>query len=234
MMKTPVHPEVIFFDYGHTLAADTSDRYGDIRRYLAGKGIELEKDDFEKAWAAAEQFATEYRQQHGRRKWIRDRFWFQTCKTFLNALTGEDSAALAEEMHAVQFFTNTLYPDTIDTLRTLRERGYRLGVISNWDAPTLHSQFDRFGMTPYFDHILASWQAEADKPHPQIFATAMDALKVSPEKAIHIGDSWECDVMGAREVGITPVWVNESGAPVPDGSDVLQIRERRDLLEIVA
>jgi putative hydrolase of the HAD superfamily len=232
MIQTTFRPEVIFFDYGHTLAADTSDHYGDIERYLRNHGIEVTRPEFETAWAAAEQYATEYREKHGTRKWQRDRFWFQTCKRFLDALTGEDCTGLAEEMHSVQFFTNTLYPDTIHTLRKLRERGYRLGVISNWDAPTLHSQFDRFGMTPYFDHILASWQAEADKPDPHIFITAMEALSIGPENAVHIGDSWRCDVEGARGVGITPVWVNEAGEPVPDGSDVLQIRERCDLLDI--
>ena len=61
----------------------------------------------------------------------------------------------------------------------------------------------------------------------------MAALNVAPECAVHVGDSWGCDVEGARSVGITPVWVNEEGAPTPDGSDVLEIRVRADLLEIV-
>ena len=232
-MSTNLHPEVIFFDYGNTLCADSDDRFGDIRRYLAGHGIDLGAKAFAVGWDAAEAYAGSYRVVHGRRTRKRDRFWYHFCRAFLVSAIGDEAGELAEEMHATQFFTNTIYPDTISTLTELRARGYRLGVISNWDAPTLAAQFDRFGMAPFFEHILPSFEAEADKPDPHIFHTAMAALDAAPERAIHVGDSWGCDVEGARAVGITPVWVNEEGAPAPDGSDVLEIRTRADLLEIV-
>jgi len=225
---------VIFFDYGNTLVSESPDRYGDIARYLAGHGLVLDRERFERGWAAAEAYAGEYRKQNGLRTWLRDRFWFTFCQTFLERAFDGQASRLAEEMHAVQFFTNEIYPDTLSTLAELRRRGYRLGVISNWEAPTLPSLFDRFGMTPYFEHILPSRDAEAGKPHPHVFEKALGAFGVAPDRAVHVGDSFGCDVVGARGVGMVPVWVNPHDEAPPDGMPVLQIRRLTDVLRLVA
>ena len=228
-----LQPDAIFFDYGHTLVADTDDKYRDVTRYLAERGIDIDRAEFDRGWQAAEAYSKAYGVRNGGRKWLRDRYWYTFCREFLVNALGEEAADLADEMYATQFFTNTIYPDTIDVLRELRARGYSLGVISNWEAPTLYSQFDRFGMTQFFTHILPSREAEAGKPHPHIFRVALHALGVEPERAVHVGDSYSCDVIGARDIGITPIWVNPNGEPTPDGADVLQIRTRTDLLELV-
>ena len=234
LSATQLHPDVIFFDYGNTLASDSTERYSDIARYLVQHGLSLDHESFERGWAAAERYAAEYRRNNGRRTWLKDRVWFTFCRTFLEHAFDETAGGLAEEMHAVQFFTNQLYPDTLSTLRELRLRGYRLGVISNWEAPTLHSQFDRFGMTGYFELILPSREAEASKPDPHIFRAALGAMNVGPDRAIHVGDSYDCDVIGARGVGITPVSLNREGSAAPDGEPVLQILALSDILDVVA
>ncbi|HNZ39587.1 MAG TPA: HAD family hydrolase [Candidatus Latescibacteria bacterium] len=229
-----LRPDVIFFDYGNTLVKDTEDWFGDISRYLAPLGMELTEDRFRIGKAAAEHYAGSYRQKNGTRTRLEDRFWFNYCKAFLEAAFGDGAGRLAEEMHAVQFFTNEIYPDTHAVLRELRRRGYRLGVISNWEAPTLPSLFERFQLTQYFEKILPSRDAEASKPDPLIFQKAMSALAVKPEDAVHVGDSFPCDVEGAQGVGITPVWLNEKGGAAPDGSSVLQIRNLSGLLSLLA
>ncbi len=228
-------PDAIFFDYGNTLAADSDDRFGDIRSYAESAGLpELTRESFDRGWTAAEQFAAGYREAQGARRWKSDRFWYRFCRAFLEAAYGPDTGQLAEQMHRTQFFTNTLYPDTASTLQELRTRGYRLGVISNWDAPTLKDNFRRFGIDGFFDHILPSWEAEANKPHPEIFMTALRALDVTPERAVHVGDSFHCDVMGAFDMGITPVWVNPEGLPRPEPVPVREVKNLSDLLIIIA
>lgn len=229
-----LHPEVVFFDYGNTLVKDTEDWYGDISRYVARFGLELTEGRFVAGKEEAERFAGTYRAIHGTRTRLEDRFWFNYCRTFLRSAFDDRAENLAEEMHAVQFFTNEIYPETVPTLAELRRRGYRLGVISNWEAPTLPSLFERFNMTQYFGKILPSREAEASKPDPRIFQLAMEALRVTPERAVHVGDSFSCDVMGARGVGITPVWLNEKGDASPlQTSPVLQIRNLTGLLDLL-
>ena len=230
-----IAPKAIFFDYGNTLVEDTTDKYGDIDRYVQSIGYPaLTREQFDAAWGAAEAFTGKYRSVHGKRTWKKDRFWYTVCREFLVAAFGEDAAAHAETMHATQFFTNTIYPDTIGTLEELKRRGYRLGVISNWDAPTLHENFERFGMTKYFDHILPSYEAEANKPHPHIFEVAMNALGVAPADSMHVGDSYGCDVMGAIGVGATPVWIDrDEDTPAGKPEGLIEIRTLGDLLGIV-
>ena len=226
-------PDAIFFDYGDTLVQDTTDRYGDIRRYLLGRGIDLGRAGYERGWAAAEAYAGAYRAAHGDRTRKEDRFWYTFCRTFLAGAVGPQAEPLAEDMHAVQFFTNEVYPDTISTLEELRRRGYRLGIISNWEAPTLPHLCDRFGLSPFFDLILPSCEAEASKPNPHIFHVALAALAVAPDHAIHIGDSFGSDIVGARRVGITPVWLSPDDARAPDSEPLLRIHTRRDVLDLV-
>jgi HAD superfamily hydrolase (TIGR01549 family) len=225
-----LHPRVVFFDYGNTLVRDTDDWFGDISRYLVPFGFIMTPEAFARGKAAADGYLGEYRSSHGSRTNLADRFWYHYCKMLLEGALGTEAGELAERMHSVQFFTNTIYPDTINVLTDLQKRGYRLGVISNWEAPTLPSLCDQFGLTRFFDFILPSREAEASKPDPLIFQKAMDALQVRPEHAVHVGDSFSCDVMGARGVGITPIWVNEEGDTSPDASPVLQIANLTELL----
>lgn len=233
MSTKKLRPEAIFFDYGHTLVADSEHSFRDIAKFLSDRGIEIDRETYDRGWKAAHVFSDDYKAQNGERKWLRDRYWYTFLREFLIHALGEDPGELADEMYATQFYENTIYPDTIDVLRELRKRGYKLGVISNWEAPTLYGQFDHFGMTQFFTHILPSREAEASKPHPHIFRVALHALGVEPENAIHVGDSYEADVIGARDMGITPVWINRFGTETPDGKQVLQIRTRTDLLDLV-
>ena len=230
-----ISPTAIFFDYGNTLAEDTTDKYGDILRYTKSIGLpDLDKDRFNAGWKAAEAFSGSYRKAHGHLTKMEDRFWYQFCRDFLIGAFGEEAGKHAEDMWKTQFFTNTMYDDTIPTLKELKKRGYRLGVISNWEAPTLHDNFARFEMTEYFDHILPSYEAEAGKPHERIFNIALDALGVKPEESMHVGDSYGCDVIGALGVGIRPVWIEQNQtAPADKPDDLLVINTLSDLLNIV-
>ena len=65
--------------------------------------------------------------------------------------------------------------------------------------------------------ILVSGELGVGKPDPRIFDRALAMLDVPPRQAVHVGDSLEADVAGARASGIGAVWVNRSGVPAPTG-----------------
>ncbi len=94
-----------------------------------------------------------------------------------------------------------LFPDAFPTLHLLRERGYRLGVISNWSW-NLPELCDGLGLTPLFEQIVTSARVGTSKPHAAIFQHALHAMHVSPAEAVHVGDNRIADVMGARAVGM--------------------------------
>lgn len=90
-----------------------------------------------------------------------------------------------------------------EVLGELKQRGYKLGAVSNWDA-LLPGVLDCTGLSQYFDYIAASALERVAKPNPRIFQIVLDRLGISPQEAVHIGDS-EDDVKGASAAGVRPI-----------------------------
>lgn len=103
-----------------------------------------------------------------------------------------------------------LYPETMDTLVSLRTRGFQLGVISNFDS-RLFGLLDGFRISQFFDPIVISTRAGAAKPAVEIFVQALEAHNVRLEEALHVGDSLHADIAGAQAAGLLPVLIDRQG-----------------------
>ena len=101
-----------------------------------------------------------------------------------------------------------LFADTLDTLEALRRRGLLLGLVSNtmWPGEYHRRELDRFGMTPYFEHTVFSADVGVWKPQPDIYHLSLDALRVSAQEAIFVGDTPQHDIVGAQGVGMRAVY----------------------------
>ena len=97
--------------------------------------------------------------------------------------------------------------DTLDTLRVLKERGLKLGVVSNTyqRGAVLEAQLTEAGASPYIDVAVFSSEMGLRKPHPSLFETPLAELGVAPEEAVFVGDSPEADIQGAQAVGMRAV-----------------------------
>lgn len=95
-------------------------------------------------------------------------------------------------------------PEVHALLGELRGAGYHLGIISNWDA-SLSRHCDEQGLSPYFDGIHASMLVGSSKPDAGIFRHALAQAGVAPQRALHVGDNYYADVLGARAVGMQPL-----------------------------
>ena len=100
-----------------------------------------------------------------------------------------------------------VFDDVRPALESLRRRGLRLAVVSNWDA-RLGPLLERLSLAGYFDAILISAEAGFAKPSPEIFAAAATRLGVSPAAVLHVGDSEREDVAGARGAGLSAVRID--------------------------
>jgi putative hydrolase of the HAD superfamily len=107
------------------------------------------------------------------------------------------------------------YPEVPDVLRELRARGDALIVVSNWDC-SLSGWLEGAGLRDLVDDVVSSAAVGAAKPDPAIFAAGLERAGARPGDAVHVGDSPDNDVAGARAAGIRPVLVSREGAP-PDG-----------------
>jgi len=119
------------------------------------------------------------------------------------------------------------YPEVPGVLARLRAGGARLAVVSNWDV-SLHDVLERTGLRALVDAVVISAELGVAKPDPAIFRAALDRLGVGPDGALHVGDSLEDDVAGARAAGLEAVLVARNGAVAPEG-----VRAVRSLAELV-
>ena len=117
----------------------------------------------------------------------------------------------------------TLYDDTVPTLAHLRDAGFKLAIVSNWDTP-LDPLTERLGIAHYFDVIVASHDARvrSAKPDPHIFNYTLAAIGVSAEEAVHVGDTYEADIIGAKGVGIRPILIDRDGTQTGRWQETIQ------------
>jgi putative hydrolase of the HAD superfamily len=92
-------------------------------------------------------------------------------------------------------------------LESLRERGLRLGLVSNAFDPgwLLHRDLERMGLEQRLDFSVFSSEVGTRKPHRAIFDRALAALGAEPERSLFVGDRLYEDVRGAGELGMTTV-----------------------------
>ena len=112
------------------------------------------------------------------------------------------------------------YPEVPAALGRLRAGGARLAVVSNWDG-SLHEVLERTGLRARVDAVVISAELGAAKPDPAIFRAALERLGATAAEAMHVGDSVETDVAGARAAGLEAVLVARNGAQSPDGVRVV-------------
>jgi putative hydrolase of the HAD superfamily len=110
-----------------------------------------------------------------------------------------------------KFFAEPIHwiadPEALPTLRTLRQRGLTLGVISNFDY-RLYRILDGLGLGHWFDSITISSEAGYAKPSTTVFETALARHQVAAGEAVHVGDSEHLDVIGASGAGLTAVLID--------------------------
>jgi putative hydrolase of the HAD superfamily len=129
-------------------------------------------------------------------------------------LDGADLESVLGALLAALRFTP--YPDVVPALAALRARGNRLIVVSNWDV-SLHEALHGSGLDALVDGAVASAELGVAKPDPAIFVHALELAGVAAEAALHVGDSFEADVVGARAAGIAAVLVCRDGERGPAG-----------------
>ena len=100
--------------------------------------------------------------------------------------------------------TFVLYDDVLSVFSALKQRQLILGLLTNARKSSI-SRNRYLGLEPHLDLVITSGELGVDKPHPAIFKDALNKAGVEAAEAVHVGDQYELDVIGARQVGITPV-----------------------------
>lgn len=101
-----------------------------------------------------------------------------------------------------------LFPETIEVLEYFKQKGYKMGVISD-TSPSLQYTLEQLGIAKYFTSFTASSLVGAGKPSPIIFNAALSAQNVKAEDSIFVDDT-KCEADGARDLGFTSFWLDRS------------------------
>lgn len=130
-----------------------------------------------------------------------------------DALPATATLSFAELGEAVlEAFRFVVFPEVEAELGALRDRGIPLVVCSNWDV-SLHEVLERTGLSRYLDGVVTSAELGVSKPDPAPFRAALALVGAPPpDEALHVGDTVDEDVAGARAAGIPAVLIDRDGS----------------------
>jgi putative hydrolase of the HAD superfamily len=225
----------VFFDAGLTLIEAAASSEEVCTLVCARHGYEVSEEAVRRALPAARayllgQFGNE--EHWVSEEGVRDLF-VQFYTIVFRQIDGlSHPRALAEEVY--DEYQNPAcwrpYPDVIPVLEELQRRGLILGVISDWGTG-LQPMFLELGLARYFDVMVVSAAVGVSKPNPHVFQLALARAGVEAREAIHVGDRYDTDVLGARAVGLTPVLLDRSGSL--EGADCVVIRSLEEVLALL-
>ncbi|MHB8469139.1 MAG: HAD family hydrolase [Gaiellaceae bacterium] len=219
--------EAVLFDWGGTLAQWTwSDELLDAGHAAGFRAIGREPSS-----ALTERFRAELLPR------VEDGDYRELVRGWLEpASDGELDRFLAAEYEAWRP-AHQLAATTHALLEVLRERGLKLGLVSNaFDPPELaHAELARIGVAERLDVAVFSSEIGVRKPQPAIFERALAALGVAPEHALFVGDVLATDIAGAAALGMRTcqaLWFNADDDPDAPAAD-FQAFTQMDVVTVV-
>ena len=191
----------IFFDIGDTLVFDKPDMTERFWWATQACGIEYNKDDLSHGLRKAEDYVLEHYihgialsdprlLREGAARWL-------IALGVVDRLDDEAWEKLLETYKAIEF-QRMLHPDAIPLILELKSRGFKIGVISDWED-SLAALLEEMTLQHHLDALAVSAVVGCTKPDPRLFREGLRQVNVPAPEALHVGDFYELDVAGAFE-----------------------------------
>jgi HAD superfamily hydrolase (TIGR01549 family) len=129
------------------------------------------------------------------------------CRALQRAEVSQRAEAMIE-LALRQFFApeeaaHDPFPDAVDTLKTLRAQGFKVGILSNApDDALIQRMVNLFGLRPWASPVFSSAGVGWRKPSPQPFALIAKRWNLPPEQIAVVGDSLPADILGAKNAAM--------------------------------
>lgn len=206
--------QVVFFDAGGTLVHDDPPVPEVFARVARRRGHDVARADVEPCMARVDEYYQSEYLRDGDFWCVHERavqIWLDMYAMMADhcgiADAGLPQAVYDEYLDPGNW---SLFADARACLEGLKRRGFRLAVVSNWDA-TLEGLLRGMGCLPYFDEVVASAAVGCRKPNRAIFEVALERMGAAASEAVHVGDLPEADGQGASGAGIRPVIIDRRG-----------------------
>ena len=215
--STSSKAKVIFFDAAGTLIAPHPSVGHIYARVAAWHGFRLSSGavnrHFRETWKKRGGLRT-LLPQPGADLYVSEKIWWEE-------FVAETMAPFKLGRHFNNFFNDLykifeekgcwrVFPDVKRALSSLKNKGVRMGVISNWDT-RLITLLKTLDLSRFFDKIIVSSQARAAKPDPMIFKKAARFFERNPGECLHVGNDFEEDYRGALEAGFSAILLDRTG-----------------------
>lgn len=170
----------IFFDIGSTLVDEEEAYKHRIRDMIEGTSVTL------------------------------DQFWDKRIQYAKAGYNGDQKAIEYFALNKTPWHSEDEVPfdDCEETLRTLCDRGYQLGIIAN-QKPGAKGRLDAWGLGRYFSVIASSAELGVSKPDKEIFLRALAMANCRPENAVMVGDRLDNDIRPAKELGMKTIRIRK-------------------------
>jgi HAD superfamily hydrolase (TIGR01509 family) len=234
MRRGPVSKKAFFFDFGDTLAATDPPYIYRIAMAMRRAGFEISDREFEAEYAKAD-----YRLflKHADRGGISPRehreWFFPILYESLSHTSDIEKfrERVRREMSEIGF-TRAALPGAASLLDHIKGKGYAIAVISNNDGYT-EEKCEEVGIRQYLDFVFDSTVLDMIKPDPRIFRYAAEKLGISPGDAVHIGDMYGSDILGAINAGMDVLWFNGRGMKKFNDTEVNEVGELAEIIRLV-
>jgi len=195
----------VMFDFYGTLARWDDVESSSYTSVFAAHGYELPLDVLDAYLVRYDgvEHAAHSVSEESYEAWVRSRLCDLTSACRVDPA---DTDTVIDALRASDAGRMTAYLDSASTLCQLRQAGMAIGVCSNWGWD-LEAFLRQVGLAELIDAAVTSARAGARKPHPRIYAHSCQALGVDPRDVVFVGDSWDPDVRGPKEAGMSAVHV---------------------------
>ncbi len=122
-------------------------------------------------------------------------------------------------------------PNALGICKYLHEKGYKIYVATNGLIGMQRGRLKKF--MPYITGLFVSEELNAIKPTEEFFRKMLEKIGDSPENCLMIGDSYNSDVVGSRNVGIDSILYNsrkETNFPIPPNKIISSLTELKEIL----
>ncbi len=129
-------------------------------------------------------------------------------------LTPIDYSMFSENYLAIYSKQTFVISNAVEVLDYLKPK-YSLGILSNGFPRVQESKLSRLELHSYFEYKVYSEDVGVAKPYPGIFSEAANISNSKPTETIYIGDSYENDIVGAKNFGWQAIFFNPKKTPEP-------------------
>jgi len=138
-------------------------------------------------------------------------YFRQLCEQCLGHHAIPHALALHRAYWDGYFSAMTLSRSAKPLLRWLRQRGARIGLVTDLTEEIQLRKLQRLGLLGLVDAVVTSEEIGREKPDPGVFRSALRKLQASPADSVIIGDDYRKDIVGGKRAGLSTVWLRHRG-----------------------